>query len=109
LTTPQEDQAVIIRATLPSIDADDVLDQLITLENELAEVIALARVGEFDGNEIGQDELKLYMYGPDAEKLFSTVESVLRRASLTRSAIATVRHGPPGSYSRDVLLNNPNS
>ena len=105
MSTKRAEQGVIVRAALPAIDMDDVMDQLSALEDQLIAVITSAHVGEFDGNEVGQDELKLYMYGPDAENLFSTVEPVLRRASLTSASIATVRRGPPGSHSREVSLN----
>ena len=71
MTTPQLEQAVIVCAALPPNDADEILDELSALEDQLTETIKVAHVGEFDGNEIGQGELKLYMYGPDAERLFS--------------------------------------
>jgi hypothetical protein len=98
------EEAVIVRAALPRGDAGEVIDALVTLEDQLTEAIALAHAGEFDGNEVGQGELKLYMYGPDAERLFATVEPVLRSALLTRAALVTVRQGPPGSPSREVCL-----
>jgi hypothetical protein len=100
----QQEEAVIVRAALPSGDDDDVIDALNNLEDLLIEAIASARAGELDGNEVGQGEVKLYMYGPDAERLFAAIEPVLRTASLTQMAAVTVRRGPPGSPSREVIL-----
>lgn len=100
----QEEQAVIVRTMLPPIGSDELFDQISALEDQLAEAINSACAGEFDGNEVGQGELKLYMYGPDADKLLSSVEIVLRRNPLMRTAIATVRYGPPGASSREVSL-----
>jgi hypothetical protein len=83
-----EEQAVIVHSALPLVESDELFRQIEALEDQLHSVIAAAGVGEFDGNEIGQGELTLYMYGPDAEKLFAVIAPVLRRAQLTQSAIA---------------------
>jgi hypothetical protein len=99
-----EEQAVIVHSALPSTESNELFRQLEALEDQLHSVIATANVGEFDGNEIGQGELTLYMYGPDAEKLFAVVAPVLRGAQLTQSAVASVRSGPPGSTARTVRL-----
>ena len=40
----------------------------------------MRKLAKLDGNEIGQGEFVLYMYGPDAEKLFVAVEPILRSA-----------------------------
>jgi hypothetical protein len=51
--------------------------RLEALEDELEQAIRSAKAGEFDGNEFGGNECVLYMYGPDADRLFATVEGVL--------------------------------
>jgi hypothetical protein len=97
--------ALIVRATLPNgVDTDATFDALVRIEEELAVAIALAGAGELDGAELGQAELVLYMYGPDAERLFIAVQPVLCKAHLTQRAIVTIRLGPPGSASREVSL-----
>jgi len=99
-----EEQAVIVHSALPSVDNAELFRQLEALEDQLQSAITAAGAGEFDGNEIGQGELTLYMYGPDAEKLFTVVAPVLRHTKLTQSGVASVRSGPPGSATREVRL-----
>ena len=99
-----QEQAVIVHSALPAVDNRELFRQLDALEDQLQFAISSAGVGEFDGNEIGQGELTLYMYGPDAEKLFTAVASVLRGAKLTRSGVASIRLGPPGSAAREIRL-----
>ena len=97
--------AVIVRANLSrGVEAEDTFNAVSLLEEELAISLASAGAGEFDGAEMGQGQLVLYMYGPDPERLLAAVEQVLRKTDLTRAAIVTVRRGPPGSASRDVFL-----
>ncbi len=61
-------------------------------------------LAEFDGNEIGPTETTLYMYAPDAEKLFATIEAVLRGYPLCQNARVLIRRGGPGAKSREVRL-----
>jgi hypothetical protein len=75
-----------------------------TLEEQLRKVIEGQQVGEYDGNEFGREETVLYMYGGDAERLFSVVEPVLRANPLCREGVAVIRRGPPGSPERRVSL-----
>jgi hypothetical protein len=98
------EQAVIVRSTLTQHESDVLFPQLEALENELISTINAVGLGEFDGNEIGGGELVLYMYGPDAERLFVAVAPVLRRSALTRGGIASIRPGPPGAKDRSVHL-----
>ena len=75
-----------------------------TLEDQLSEVIESQSLGEFDGNEFGPDGVTLYMYSPDAEKLFSGIESVLRAYPLCQNARVVIRQGGPGSQAREIRL-----
>ena len=63
------------------------------LEDQLEKEIARAGVGEMDGNEIGEDECTLFMYGPDADRLFSAIERSLRASPLAKGAWAIKRYG----------------
>ncbi len=64
------------------------LQPLFVLEEKLESGIAAARVGEYDGNEIAVDgsDGTLYMYGPDADKLFEVVRPILENSSFMRGA-----------------------
>ena len=61
--------------------------------------LAQNRLGEFDGNEVGAAVTTLYMYGSEAEKLFTGVESVLRQSPLCERARVVIRHGALGRNS----------
>ena len=78
------------------------------LEDQLIAAIESADAGEFDGNEVATDgsDGTLYMYGPDADRLFEVVRPVLAAATCIRNAIATIRYGPPedGVKEREVAI-----
>ena len=73
------------------------------LGDRLGDVVARAGVGEFDGDEFGNGEAVLYLYGPDSERLWQTVEPELRACSL-RAAFVLVRPGGPDVPARRVEL-----
>jgi hypothetical protein len=94
------EQAVLIHITSLGIP-DAGLDET---EDPLIKAIDAAGVGEFDGNEIGPDDAVLYMYGPDADRLWEVVEPVLRSASLGPGSYAVTRYGEPGASETRVDL-----
>ena len=85
---------------------DDVYEScdLATIEDRLTEVIAQQELGEFDGNEVGPTESTLFMYGPNAERLFAAIEPVLRAYPLCQRARVEIRRGGPGAPTREVRL-----
>ena len=104
-TQDSSEQAVIVRLdgqSLPQAVYDEC--DLSTIEDQLIEIIENNNAGEFDGNEVGEGGATLYMYSPDAERLFSLVEEALRAYPLCAGARVTVRKGPPGSPEREVVL-----
>jgi hypothetical protein len=86
------EHAVIAHLTIVGDSADT--EKLFALEDRLAEAISKAKAGEFDGNEVGGGEYVLYMYGPDAEKLYRAVESTLRSFSAGPGSHVLLRWGP---------------
>jgi hypothetical protein len=46
----------------------------------------------------------LFLYGPDADKLFAGVEPVLRNYPLCQGAKVVLRYGGPGAPERVVEL-----
>jgi hypothetical protein len=82
------------------------LTPLFGLENKLEAAINAAKVGEFDGNEVATDgsDGMLYMYGPDADRLFEVVQPVLEACSFMRGALITLRYGPPAADVRERQL-----
>jgi hypothetical protein len=77
---------------------------LTTLEDRLTQLIKRDALGEYDGNEIGPTETTLYMYGPDAERLFAGIEKSLREYPLCRKSRVVIRRGGPSAAEREVRL-----
>lgn len=88
----------------------DDLQPLFEVEKRLEAAITEANVGEFDGNEVAVDlsDGSLYMYGPDAEALYSVVRPVLASAECLQNIRIKLRFGPPadGTPERTELIAN---
>ena len=80
------------------------LDRLFELEDQLEKAISEAKVGEYDGNEIAVDgsDGSLYMYGPDADRLFAVVEPIIRANSFMKGARVKRRYGAAQSGAREA-------
>ena len=100
LDVPEVEHAVLIRITSLT-DPNSGLD---LIEDPIIEAIESAGVGEFDGNEIGPDGATLYMYGPDADALWSAVDSAVSGTGLGSGSHAIKRYGPPGAREVRVEL-----
>ena len=87
------EQAVIVHFRYGDTD----LERLFNLEEKLEAAISDAGAGEFDGNEMAVDgsDGYLYMYGPDADRLFEVVKPLLEATTFTQGASVTLRYGPP--------------
>jgi hypothetical protein len=85
---------------------DEVYEEhdLATLEDQLGAAIDAGGLGEYDGNDVGDEGATLYMYGPDAERLFAAIEATLRAYPLCKNARVVVRAGGPGAPEREVQL-----
>jgi hypothetical protein len=96
------EQAVIVQFNYGQTD----LNPLYELEDALIAAIEAADAGEFDGNEVAMDgsDGSLYMYGPDADKLFEAVRPVLAAATCIKNAVATIRYGPPEDGVREKTV-----
>jgi len=68
-------------------------DRIRKLSHQLEAAIESKSAGELDGDEFGGGECKLFMYGPDADELFSTIEPILRQSSLVKGGWAVKRYG----------------
>jgi hypothetical protein len=75
-----------------------------TIEDLLLPVLERTGVGEFDGTEAGLMETCLFLYGKDAEKLFATIEPILKDYPLSQGARVVIRHGAPGAPHRELRL-----
>ena|SRR5215207_824419 len=88
------EQTVIARYQLSSgpTGTSTDLQSLATLEDRLIQAIGDAKVGEFDGNQFGPQEVTLFAYGPDADRLYAAMEPILRSFP-ARPAQVLVRYG----------------
>ncbi len=84
-------QSVIVEFQSESQD----IEQFYELEDELEDAFASNDIGKYDGHELETDRIagKLYIYGPDANVLFSTVKPLLEKASFMSGALVTQRFG----------------
>jgi hypothetical protein len=89
------EQAVIVNLRLSdqSFGSPAERDAIHALSDRLEMAIAEAQVGEFDGDEFGEGKCLLYMYGPDAQKLFGVVEPVLRSSPMVKGGWVIKRFG----------------
>jgi hypothetical protein len=85
---------------------DDVYASCST--NELAERLRLALVSdsaaEVRGSWQGPEETAIYLYGTDAEHMYSAIESTLLAYPLCQNARVVVRHGNPALGPREIRL-----
>jgi hypothetical protein len=95
------EQAVLVHLPLtehPS-GSDRERAAIFDLEDMLRDAVDSRGVGEFDGVEFGGGLCVLYMYGPDADRLFAVVEPILKAAPLTRGGFAIKQYGAPEDLS----------
>ena len=100
-----DEQAVLVYLDGVGLPADVYQDcDLMTIEDKLTEVIEQGKLGLFDGNEVGPTEVTLFMYSPDAERLFTAIEQTLRDYPLCKGARVVIRRGKPGAEQRELKL-----
>jgi hypothetical protein len=89
------DHAVIVylRLTDDRFGAEAERDAFFALEDLLVDAIDGAGLGEFDGNEFGGGECKLYIYGYDADRMFNAISPILQSTRLARGGHAIKRYG----------------
>jgi hypothetical protein len=94
------DQAVLVYLKLSDdrFGTSEERDQIRELSDQLEKAIQDHGVGEFDGDEFGEGQCTLFMYGPDADALFETIEPMLRDSSLTANGHAVRRYGDANDH-----------
>jgi hypothetical protein len=93
-----DDEAVLIY-----IDGED-FEQMGFLSDRLMQSLKETPLGIFDGNEIGGGETVFFLYGSDAESLFTHISPVLKKFAFSSKAKAIIRKGGPGAPQREVFL-----
>ena len=78
--------------------------RMFDLEDEISAAIESAGVGELDGDEWGSGSCTIFLYGPDADRLWDAIAPVLERHPFERGSSAVRRYGPPGAREDRVSL-----
>ena len=85
------EQAVIVRFNHGQKD----WSSFFAFEEKLEKAVNESGLGDYDGNELAVDgsDGTLYMYGPDADKLFAFVKPYLDSAPMLKDIEVTLRYG----------------
>ena len=101
------EQAVIVHLRLSDggFGSEEQREALFALQEEMMHAIKDAAAGEFDGDMFGEGECVLYMYGPEADRLFAAIEPLLKSCPLASGGYAIKRYGEAGdSDAREVRV-----
>ncbi len=102
---PQQSVTAHLRLSKGKFGGSGDVEACQRLETELEEAIVGAQVGEMDGNEIGEGECTLFMFGPDADKLFAAIEARLRASRMSKGGSVVKSYGAPDDPSaREVRI-----
>jgi hypothetical protein len=101
----KREECVLVHLDCSSLP-DEVYRQcdVMTLSDRLSEILERSGLGESDGDEYRPAETTLFMYGPDAERLFEGIEAALKAYPLCQNARVVVRRGSPGAPEREIRL-----
>lgn len=99
-----QEQALLLHLRLPESQAGDETPTIVALEEGIESALREHRCGELEGHDLRDGVWTLYLYGPDAERIFRSVEGVLRGARLDRSSHAVLRFGERGAREERVRL-----
>jgi hypothetical protein len=96
-----QQQAVIVHFEYGMPDWNPFLQ----FEKVLEFKINTSGAGDYDGNELAADGSDgiLYMYGPDADKLFAAAKPVLLSTTLLKNVTVTLRYGDVKDKSARVV------
>ena len=99
--SPEErsEQALIVHLKLADGKFGDPKEResIIALGDKLNQIIKKQRLGEYDGHEFGEGFATLYMYGPDANKLFDAIIETLKEYPSRSGSHIIRRFGSPGA------------
>jgi hypothetical protein len=67
-------------------------DALLHLQDQIEREVEEAAAGELDGDMFGEGECILYLYGPDADRLFDVVRPLLKSCAHVNRGYAIKRY-----------------
>lgn len=93
--------AVYFKLSSGEYGTEDERESIHKFTDQLDNALRESGTGIFDGDEFGNGECGLFMYGPDADQLFVVVEPFLRGWEPLKGGYAIKRYGaPPGQSER---------
>ncbi|MBL8752983.1 MAG: hypothetical protein JNK15_06735 [Planctomycetes bacterium] len=78
------DLLVVLRLSNRQMGTHDERQQIEAFADELADAVAAAGVGEYDGDELGGGECTLFFATPDVDRLLEVLRPLLKRSPLCR-------------------------
>ena len=100
------EQALLVYLKLSDDEFGDFEEReaLFRLEDEIEPKVLSSGAGEHDGHEFGGGFGTLYMYGPDADKLFDVVIGSVRNHPARDGSYIVKRYGDVGAREERVNL-----
>jgi hypothetical protein len=92
---PKDCIAAYFKLSAPNFGTIDEMNEIHTFAGKLAEAIEASGLGVYDGDEFGEGECGLFMYGPDADRLFEVVYPLLSSWEKMRGGQIIKRYGEP--------------
>lgn len=100
----QEALIVHLQMSDSKFGAVDERQNLFKLEDEIIELMDKTSEGEYDGNEIGEGVLTMYIYGASADRLWALISPILKSFDSLPGSFALKRFGPPGAMEQKITL-----
>ncbi len=100
---PQHAVLLHLKLSNDAFGTPDEVKAMHALQDDLDRAIRAAAAGELDGDEFGGGYCVIYMYGPDAEKLWDAIAPVLETRPFLEGSHAMKRPGPPGVAGEDRI------
>ena len=102
-----QEQALLLHLRLSQSQAGDEASTIVALEEAIESALRKHRAGEFEGHDLRDGVWTLYLYGPDAQRIFESVAEAVRGTRLDPSSHAILRFGERGAREERIPLGPP--
>ena len=79
-------------------------ESMFRLEDEIEQIINSCGVGEYDGHEFGQGFATLFMFGPDADRMFDVLAESIKNYRPRPGSYAVKCYGDVGAREERIDL-----
>jgi len=98
------EQALWLSLRLSAGESGDETSSIVALEEAIESALRRDGTGELEGHDLRDGVWTLYLYGPDARRIFESVAEPVRRAPLAGDSHAVLRFGGLGAQEERVPL-----